>query len=296
MAALHSFWMIGASLAFACMSVCIKFGATRFSAPEMVFYRSAIAVILVWSFVRLRGATLATEHAGAHLWRGIVGVISMLMLFEAIARLPLGTAMTLNYTSPLFLALMLGLWAREPIRLSLWFTLLAGFAGVMLLLQPALAREQWLGALLGLGSGIGAGGAFFNLHRLGRLGEPEYRTVFYFLLCASLTGLGWTLLDGGFSPVDRQGALLLLGIGGFGAVGQVCLTAAYRRGRTLVTANLAYSAVVFSTLFGIWFWNETLPVTAWSGMALIVASGIAASVLSRNRPTIQDEDTRNNAS
>jgi S-adenosylmethionine uptake transporter len=227
---------------------------------------------------------LATRHGRAHLIRGVVGVVAMMMLFHSITLLPLATAMTLNYTSPLFLALMLMFWSREPVRPSLVLALLLGFGGVVLVLQPTLAEDQWLGALIGLGSGIGAGAAFFNLRRLGQLGEPEWRTVFYFLLISSIVGLLWVLLTGHWHPLDGEGALILLGVGIFGGAGQVCVTAAYKHGRTLMTANLAYSAVVFSSLFGFLFWEEILPVVSWLGIALVIASGVVATLLSRGRP------------
>lgn len=285
---MQSLWIVLASLFFASMGVCVKFGAGFFSTAELVFYRSFIALLLMAGYVGLKRLPLATPHGRAHLKRSLVGVVSMMLLFEAIALLPLATAMTLNYTSPLFLALMLMLWSREPVRPVLVLTLLTGFAGVILLLQPTLERQQWLGALIGLGSGIGAGAAFFNLRRLGQLGEPEWRTVFYFLLISSIVGLGWVMTRGSFHAVDGYSGLLLLGIGAFGVGGQLCLTVAYKRGKTLMTANLAYSAVVFSSLFGFLFWDELLPLLSWTGMAVVIASGIGATLLSHGRPVEPD--------
>lgn len=285
---MQSLWILLASLWFSCMGVCVKLGAPFFSTAELVFYRSFIALLLLAAYVRLRRLPLATPHGRAHLNRGVVGVVSMMLLFEAIAVLPLATAMTLNYTSPLFLALMLMLWSREPVRPTLVLTLLLGFVGVVLLLRPTFAGEQWLGALIGLGSGIGAGAAFFNLRHLGQLGEPEWRTVFYFLLISSVVGLLWVLSGERFHAVDGVGGLILLGVGVFGAGGQLCLTVAYRRGKTLMTANLAYSAVVFSSLFGLLLWDEVLPTLSWLGMATVIASGVGATLLAHGRPVEPD--------
>jgi S-adenosylmethionine uptake transporter len=61
---------------------------------------------------------------------------------------------------------------------------------------------------------------------------------------------------------------------------QLCMTAAYKRGKTLVSASLAYSTVVFSSIFGMVLWEETLPWQAWAGVILIVASGLLATALS----------------
>jgi drug/metabolite transporter (DMT)-like permease len=199
--------------------------------------------------------------------------------------IPLAAAVTLNYTSPLFLALLLALWVKEPVRRGFYGVLAVGFVGVILLLQPTLARDQWLGAVFGLGSGIISSVAYLNVRRLGELGEPEWRTVFYFSAMATLGGLPWLLTASPFHAIDLRGWLLLLGVGGFGLLAQLCMTAAYKRGKTLTSASLAYSTVVFSSAFGMLLWGETLPWVGWAGVVMIVASGLFATVLSRRTDT-----------
>ena len=156
---------------------------------------------------------------------------------------------------------------------------------VILLLQPTLAHDQWLGAVFGLGSGIISSIAYLNVRRLGELGEPEWRTVFYFSALSALGGLPWLLAASPFHAIDLRGWLLLLGVGGFGVLAQLCMTAAYKRGKTLVSASLAYSTVVFSSVFGMLLWDETLPWTGWLGVILIIASGLLATALSGRADT-----------
>jgi drug/metabolite transporter (DMT)-like permease len=282
---MNSLWMVAASLLFACMGVCVKLGATRFSAGELVFYRGFVAVVLMLAFVGWRRLSLATPCGRDHFWRGLSGFVSLVAYFYAISLIPLATAVTLNYTSPLFLALLLAFWQRERIGPGLGSALLAGFAGVVLLLQPTLDREQWLGGLLALASGVTSSIAYWNVRRLGELGEPEWRTVFYFSLFSALGGLPWVVAGGPLHAIDLAGGLLLLGVGGFGAAAQWCMTAAYKRGRTLTSAGLAYTTVVFSSLFAFLLWGETLPAAAWAGVVLIVASGVATMALNRPRAT-----------
>jgi drug/metabolite transporter (DMT)-like permease len=282
---MQSLWMVAASLLFACMGVCVKLGAAQFSAAELVFWRGFVATLLIGGYVLIRRLPLATPHARTHVVRGLAGFVSLVMYFYAIAMIPLAAAVTLNYTSPLFLALLLVLWAREPVRRGFHVVLAAGFVGVILLLQPTLAREQWLGAAFGLGSGIISSVAYLNVRRLGELGEPEWRTVFYFSALSAIGGLPWLLSTGPFHAIDLRGWLLLLGVGGFGVLAQLCMTAAYKRGKTLTSASLAYSTVVFSSVFAMLLWDETLSWLSWSGVALIVASGLAATAMSRRTDT-----------
>lgn len=277
---MQSLWMVVASLLFACMGVCVKLGSAQFSAAELVFWRGFIATLLIGSYVIARRLPLATPHAATHVIRGLAGFAALVMYFYAISMIPLAAAATLNYTSPLFLALLLVLWVKESVRRGFYIALATGFAGVILLLQPALVREQWLGAVCGLGSGVISSIAYLNVRRLGELGEPEWRTVFYFSALSALGGLPWLLAATPFHAIDLRGWLLLLGVGCFGALAQLCMTAAYKRGKTLASASLAYSTVVFSSVFGMVLWDETLPWASWAGVILIVGSGLLATALS----------------
>ncbi len=282
---MQSLWMIAASLLFACMGVCVKLGSLQFSAAELVFWRGFIATLIIGGYVAVRRLPLATPHARTHATRGLAGFVSLVMYFQAISLIPLAAAVTLNYTSPLFLALLLALWLKEPVRCGLYAVLAVGFVGVILLLQPTLGGEQWLGAAYGLGSGIIASIAYLNVRRLGELGEPEWRTVFYFSAMSALGGLPWMLVASPFHAIDLGGWMLLVGVGGFGVLAQLCMTAAYKRGKTLVSASLAYSTVVFSSAFGVLLWDEVLPWLAWAGVLLIVVSGLAATTLSGRADT-----------
>lgn len=280
--------MIAASLLFASMGVCVKLGAARFSAAELVFWRGFVAILLLSAYVVWQRLPLATPHWRTHVFRGLSGFVSLVAYFYAISLIPLATAVTLNYTSPLFLALLFAFWLREPVRPTLILAFVGGFVGVVVLLQPTLVREQWLGAALGLTSGVISSIAYLNVRRLGELGEPEWRTVFYFSLLSAVGGLPWAVASWPFHAMDLEDGLILLGVGGFGAAAQLCMTTAYKRGKTLTTANLAYTTVVFSSLFGMVLWSEMLSLQAWVGVALIIASGVAATVFSRGAPATQD--------
>ena len=120
------------------------------------------------------------------------------------------------------------------------------------------------------------------------MGEPEWRTVFWFSLISALAGLPWMLAESPVHDVDIHGWLLLLGVGGFGAAAQLCMTRAYKQGKTMVVAAFAYTTVAFASLFGYWLWGEGLETIALTGIVLIVASGVMASAFSRAAPVEQD--------
>lgn len=276
---MQSLWMIVASFLFACMGVCVKLAAATHSVVEITFWRSFVALLLLFVLVRVRGVTLATPHWCWHLTRGVVGYTALFGYFYAIALLPLATAVTLNYTSAIFLALYLALTGLR-LRPGMLLALALGLLGVALLLRPSLHAEQLWGGVIGLASGAVAAMAYFSVRELGRRGESEVRTVFYFSLVATLCSLLWLLFSDMHLP-DLRSGLLLLGVGVFAALAQLAMTRAYVRGKTLVSAALAYSTVIFSSLAGLLFWGETLPSSAWAGIVLIILSGVGATHFSR---------------
>ena len=283
---MQSLWMIAASFLFACMGVCVKFAAATHSAVEITFYRSFISLLMMYALVRLRGVPLATPHWRWQVTRGIVGFSALFSYFYAITLLPLATAVTLNYTSAIFLALYLAL-AGWQMRKGMLGALAIGLVGVVLLLRPTFHADQLVGGLIGLGSGVLAGMAYFSVRELGARGEPETRTVFYFSLVSSVGAALW-LAFSDIHPVDLDSGLLLLGVATFATLAQLAMTRAYSRGKTLMSASLAYSTVIFSSLFGMLFWGEVLPASAWAAIALIILSGIAATHFSRASPVEQD--------
>ena len=283
---MQSLWMLVASFLFACMGVCVKYAAVTHSAVEITFYRSFISLILMFALVRLRGVSLVTAHWRWQISRGLVGFSALFSYFYAITLLPLATAVTLNYTSAIFLAIYLAL-AGMRMRAGILGALAVGLIGVVLLLKPTLDADQLIGGLIGLGSGVLAGMAYFSVRELGARGEPETRTVFYFSLVSSVCAGIW-LVFSELHTVDLKSGLLLLGVASFATVAQLAMTRAYTRGRTMMSAALAYSTVIFSSLFGALFWGEVLDASAWLAIGLIILSGIAATHFSRASPVEQD--------
>jgi S-adenosylmethionine uptake transporter len=279
-------WMLLAALFFATMGVCIKFASVHFNPFEIVAYRGMVGVVFLIGMTRVRGVSLRTSVPMMHFWRSIVGTVSLTAWFYSIAVLPLATAMTLNYMSGVWIATfllggaLLTQGRNAPVRQQgpLFFTVLAGFGGVAMMLRPTLNPDQVMGALIGLLSGVFAALAYLQVASLSRAGEPESRTVFYFSIGAVVAGLLGMLFVGA-TPWHWPSALWLLPIGLLAVFGQLCMTRAYASGATLVVANLQYSGIVFAAIYSLVIFGDQLPLIGWLGMALIIASGITATVL-----------------
>ncbi|WP_366062532.1 DMT family transporter [uncultured Aquitalea sp.] len=268
--------MVVAALFFGLMGVFVKMGARHFSSTELVFWRTVLGVVGVGAAAWWRGERFVTPHFRYHLQRGLIGYASLLLYFYAISRLPLSTAVTLNYTSPMFLALLSVVLLREKLSSRALLALALGFAGVVLLLRPTLASDAWQAGLMGLGSGLLAGWSYLHVRELGRVGEPEWRVVFYFAFISTVGGAVLVTLQG-WHPVALGDVPALLGLGLTATLAQLAMTRAYKVGRKFLAANLSYLTVVFSSLFGIVFWGDQLTMPALFAMGLIVVSGILAS-------------------
>ncbi len=296
---MQALWMLAAAFFFATMAVCVKFASEYFNSAELVFYRGLLGMFFMWALARSRGISLATRFPGMHMWRSLVGVISLGAWFYAIAHLPLATAMTLNYMSSVWIAaflvggaLLMGLLPARGDRPTapaaglsqgpLVLTVIAGFIGVIMMLRPTIEQNQAFAGLVGLMSGLLAAFAYMQVMALARVGEPETRTVFYFAVGSAVAG-ALAMSVTGVSDWHWKPALWLIPLGVLASLGQLCMTRAYTRAKTrsatLVVANLQYSGIVFGAIYSLLLFGERLPLIGWAGMALIMASGIAATVL-----------------
>jgi len=290
---MQSLWMLVATFLFSIMGVGVKLASDTYSTAEIVAYRGLIGMLVMFAVMRWQGASFRTSIPLQHLWRGAVGVAALWIWFYAIARLPLAMAVTLNYMSPIWLAtfLLFGAWFRKTgkIQPGLLMTIVSGFIGVVLLLRPSLRPDQLPDGLIALSSGMLAALAYMQVRQMGLAGEPENRVVFYFSLSCAVAGLigsaasgltGMTKIAGvagGWHAHDFRGVLLLLLIGCTAAGAQVALTRAYRLGNPLVTANLQYVGIVYSSIWDLLIWHDALNWLSWLGILVILGSGIVAS-------------------
>jgi len=274
--------MVGAALLFSTMGVCVKLASNQYSAGEIVFYRSLIGALYILCLVRWRRVSLRSRVPAMHFWRSLTGVSALCLWFYAIGGLPLATAMTLNYMSSVWMALFLiggaVMLGASRVDGRLVAAVLLGFVGVALVLQPTIDQRQLWYGLAGLLSGVLSALAYLQVTALGRIGEPELRTVFYFSLTGMAAGgalMAWT----GAARHSLQGLAWLLAIGLLATTAQMMMTRAYAIGRPLSNAGLQYLGIVFAFIYGVLLFDEAITPMALAGVLLIAAAGLAATLL-----------------
>ena len=289
--------MVLATLLFATMGVCVKLASAYYGAGEIVMYRGLVGTLFLFAMTRVKGLSLKTSVPAMHFWRSLSGVIALSLWFFAISKLPLATAMTLNYMSSVWMALFLigGAVALGTARVDgrMVLTVLLGFAGVALVLRPTIERQQLWHGLMGLLSGLFAAMAYLQVTALGRAGEPEYRVVFYFSLGGVAVG-GLSLLWTGMHGHSPGGIALLLAVGLLATAAQLLMTRAYSTGATLVNASLQYLGIAWSFAYGVLLFGDKVTALAIAGMLLIAGAGLSATLLrSRNPRLAQIDDSPN---
>jgi S-adenosylmethionine uptake transporter len=274
---MQSLWMLLASLMFAAMGACIKVSADLgASLPHVVLLRGIPSVLFIGAWAISTRRRLRPQSWKLHIYRNLAGVSSMWMGFFAISHLPLPTAISLNYTAPLFIAgwmLVRGGSQRDPVRIV---AVLAGFLGVLAVLRPSISNEHVLAASIGLAAGATSALAMMQIRQLGRSGESEWRTVLIFSCFVCITGAAGFGLQG-WQPLGLQAWIMLVGVGVFGLVGQLAMTRAFGQGSALLTAALQYTTIIFAAVLGIVFWHDVPDIIAWAGMGFIIASGLLST-------------------
>ena len=272
-------WIIVATFFFSLMGSFVKLGATHFSSVELVFYRSFISLLFLLIYIVVSQKEIKTPHLRKQIDRGVVGFLSLAFFFYAIAHLNLGSAMTLNYTSPIFLGFFLPLISHQKIKKSILLCTITGFIGTLFILDPHGEWQSWFAGLIGLISGIGAALAYIHVIQLSKLNEPDWRTVFYFTLVSTLgSGLWISFTD--YQRLIWDDVWILIPLGLSATIAQIAMTRAYRLGNSLVIGALSYLTIVFSGVISLLYFNETMRMEDVLGAILIIASGAIASNIS----------------
>lgn len=206
--------------------------------------------------------------------------LAMVCYFVALRTIPLADAALLNFSAPVFTAILAVLLLRETLSSSALGWLGLALAGLWVGLRPS-----WQGAAPGYAAGLGAGifsaAAFVTVKAMSGLESP-WRIVFYFNAIASLVLLP-AAVAGWRQPNPAQ-ASWLAAISLMGTAGQVCLTLGYGRVKVSSGSTATLLAFVFSTLGGYLFWREAMPVAKVAGMAAVVVAVVGLAAAGQEAP------------
>jgi drug/metabolite transporter (DMT)-like permease len=265
------------------MSATLKTLAARYPVGEVVFFRSAFALLPLLAWLAWEGDlvnAVRTRNIAGHVKRGLIGTSGMYLGFAALSNLPLHDSIAIGYASPLIVVVLAALLLKEKVRAYRWTAVAVGFVGVLIMLSPYLKAETFMrgtsggptiGALFALLGAFCSAGATIQVRRLTAT-EKTGAIVFYFFILASSLSVG-TLILGWNRPDATDLGLFIVG-GILGGIGQILLTQSYRHADTSVIAPFEYTTMIWALLFG-WFVFGDLPTpTMLTGASIVAATGV----------------------
>ncbi len=271
--------MLYSSCAFSLMALCVKSASPVLPSYEIVFFRSLLGLLMTWAVIRRKNIRL-TKDSWRHLMlRGLSGFAALLLYFYTLTRLPLGTAVLLNYTSPVFSTLLAMIFLNERPNALLGGMTLMAFAGIYFLVDRPEITDQaavWTGLLSALCAGV----AYVSIRAI-KHRESPFVIIFYFTVISTVGSLFF--LPRGFVWPGLAEWLAIAGIGVFSYYGQLWLTISLRRIPASLAVPFSYLTPLLSFFYGFLFWREHLSVKEMAGAFMIIASGSLISWLGHTR-------------
>lgn len=259
-------------------SIVWSFKAT-FPTIQIIFFQNIVSLLCILPIALRNGPhALKTEVFPIHLLRDAAGVTSYYLYFVAIRYLNLTDATTLNYTAPFFVPIIWWIWMREKIDLHIWWSIIVGFIGVAVILNPTRQIFQ-IGFAFGVLAGILSAIAFSALRVLNLKREAMSRTLFYYFLFGTILSSPFAAIYW-VHPSGRQW-FKMLGVGLATVIAQMLLTFAYRYGTASFLSPLGYSTVIYAAISS-WLIFHTPPdFRSLIGMVLIVIGGTLTYILKK---------------
>ena len=273
--AVGALYMLGSALGFSVMSLLVKVASASFPAMELVFVRSAFMAAVTFATLRLQGASPLGVDRRTLLARGAVGATALSLFYVGIGRLPLGDAVTIQYTAPVWTAITAAVLLGEKIRPVVVAGAVLSMAGVVLVARPSVlfgagdALDGWGVAAVGTAAVL-SGLAYTFVRKLRQTDRPM-AIIFYLSWIGMVGALPFALAGGWVWPSGWQWALLL-GIGLATHAGQVGLTKGMQRLEAGTASAIGYVQVVLAFVWGALFLGDAVDGLSVAGAALVVSS------------------------
>ncbi len=261
--------MLGSTLAFGLMAIAIRYATRYVPTQEVAFFRNAFGLLaLLPMLIRPGSAPLKTQQLPRYFLRSAIGLASMLCAFWAIGHLPISQAISLSYSTPLFVTIAAVLWLGETVRMRRWAAVIIGFIGVLIIVRPG-STSFTPGTLVAVGAAVLSSLVAIQIKQLTRVDSAD-TVVFYtyvFWVPLSLvpalfvwvwpTGLAW---------------VWLVATGVLGTLGQLLWTRALRLGEVSALTPISFMQLPLVSLLGWLLFNEALDRWTVIGAGIILGA------------------------
>jgi drug/metabolite transporter (DMT)-like permease len=258
--------MMLATFFFALMNAAVKWLA-HIPAIEIAFLRSLVSLAIAWGIVRYNHLILPGNNSKGLLLRGLFGSTSLVLYFITLQHMPLASAVTLQYLSPIFTAILGIFIVREPVRPLQWVFFGISFFGV-LVVQGFDDRITPMYLLIGLGSGLFAALAYNMIRQLKFSEHPLIITFYFPLVSLPVTAVLLPTVDW-VRPTGTDW-MVVMAIGVCAQTAQYFMTRAYQAEALARVVSMKYLGVIYALLFGYFLFGEAFSLTALAGMGIVM--------------------------
>lgn len=261
--------MLGSTMAFGLMAVAIRYATRYVPTQEVAFFRNAFGLLaLLPMLLRPGHAPLKTQQLPRYFVRSAIGLGSMLCAFWALGHLPLAQAVSLSYSTPLFVTIAAVLWLGETVRVRRWAAVVVGFIGVLVIVRPGTAGFT-AGSLVAVAAAVLSSLVAIQIKQLTRVDSADTVVLYTYVFWVPLS-----LVPALFVWVWPTGIawLWLLATGVLGTVGQLLWTRALRLGEVSALTPISFLQLPLVTLFGWLLFNESVDRWTIIGAGIILAA------------------------
>ena len=274
---------LASALLFAAMSALVRDLGKVAPVGQMVFFRSAFAVVPVVIIYALRGelgTAVRTSRPLGQLGRGLLSVAGMFSNFGALVRLPLADVTAISFASPLITVALAALILKERVRVYRWSAVIVGFAGVIVMLIPNFSVDHYaaigatvatVGSMLALSSCLCNAATVIQTRRLTQ-SETTSSIVFYFSLVCAIAGALTLPFDWYTPTIPQLCGLIALGV--LGGLAHILLTESYRHAQASVVAPFDYTSMLWALLLGYWLFGELPATLVYAGASIVAGAGL----------------------
>ena len=267
-------WMLAAVAVFSCMDTAMKLLAAHYPTLQVTTLRGAASLpfVLAWVLATAGPRSIIPVRWGLHLLRGALGMVMIGCFVYALRSLPLSTAYTLYFVSPLLVAALSVPLLGEYVGPRRWAAIAVGLLGVLIVLRPGGEGIISIPGLMVIAAASAYAVGAITVSLLTRTDTPQSMVVWFLVLMSvGAALLGWR----DWQAIDWTAhGWLIAGLGLSGALGQVALTRAFQLGQASVIAPLEYTGLIWVLGWDLLLWNVLPDRWTWMGAAVIVASGL----------------------
>ena len=266
-------YMLGATVMFAVSSALSKWQVGKYSFDEVLFFRAIASLATVAAIVLPRTgiSVFRTKRLTDHFGRSVTQPVAQSCIIVAFGLMPLGGAIAINFSSPLFATLLAAFWLKERIGLARGGAMLVGFFGVLLVAAPG-ADTFRIGALFALANAVLYGSVTAAVRGMTITESAETLTMYQMVFLALFFALGLPIF--GFIWPTNQDATAMLANGVINAVGQYWWTRSLTMAPPAAIGPFYYFSLVWALLLGLVFWGEVPTMPLIAGSAVVVGSGL----------------------